>query len=142
LRGSSSTSRRLATRLLVSRLHWLSLCARSLRLASRLPVAWLQQLYCAYTVHSDALSRRSTSHRSVALAPTVRPVTLSRSSTTLCVASATSSCGHTCSTSATPCVVITCLAATPPLLRVCRVPPRHRLPAESRRPLISTSFPN
>jgi hypothetical protein len=38
--------------------------------------------------------------------------------------------------------VTTCLAATLALLLVCRVPPRRRLPVVSRRPFISTSFPN
>jgi hypothetical protein len=41
-----------------------------------------------------------------------------------------------------PCVVTTCLAATLALLRVCRAPPRRRLPVASRRPFISTCFPN
>jgi hypothetical protein len=62
------------------------------------------------------------------------------SSTTPCAT--TSSCGHAGSTSATPCVVTTCLAATLSLLRVCRAPPQRRLPVASRRPFISTSFPN
>jgi hypothetical protein len=62
------------------------------------------------------------------------------SSTTSCAV--TSSCGHTGSTSATSCVATTCLAATVALLRVRRVLPRCRLPVASRRPLISTSFPN
>jgi hypothetical protein len=44
------------------------------------------------------------------------------------------------STSATLCVATTCLAATSTLLRVHREPPRHRLLATSRGPLISTSF--
>jgi hypothetical protein len=55
---------------------------------------------------------------------------------------ATSSCGHAGSTSATPCVMTTCLAATLTLLRVRSAPPRRHLPVASRRPLISTSFPN
>jgi hypothetical protein len=38
--------------------------------------------------------------------------------------------------------VTTCLTATLALLRVCRVPPRSRLPVSSRQPFISTSFPN
>jgi hypothetical protein len=42
----------------------------------------LHQLYCAYAVHPDVPSRRSTSRRSVALAPAVRPVTASRGATT------------------------------------------------------------
>jgi hypothetical protein len=62
------------------------------------------------------------------------------SSTTLCTA--TSSCGHTGSTSATLCVATTCLAATLALHLVRHTPPRRRLPITSRRPFISTSFPN
>jgi hypothetical protein len=62
------------------------------------------------------------------------------SSTTPCAA--TSSCGHAGSTSATSCVVTTCLAATLTLLRVRRAPPRRHLSVASRRPFISTSFPN
>jgi hypothetical protein len=62
------------------------------------------------------------------------------SSTTPCAV--TSSCGHAGSTSATLCVVTTCLTATVALLRVCRAMPRRRLPVASRRPFISTSFPN
>jgi hypothetical protein len=42
----------------------------------------LHRLYYAYAVHPDALSRHSTSHRSVALALTMRPVTASRGATT------------------------------------------------------------
>jgi hypothetical protein len=60
--------------------------------------------------------------------------------TTQCAA--TSSCGLTGSTSATPCVATTCLAETLALLRVRCVPPRRRLPVASRRLFISTSFPN
>jgi hypothetical protein len=55
---------------------------------------------------------------------------------------ATLFCGHSGSTSATPCVVTTCLVATLALLRVRRALPRRRLPVASRRPFISTSFPN
>jgi hypothetical protein len=62
------------------------------------------------------------------------------STTTPCAA--TLSCGHAGSTSATPCVVTTCLAATLARLRAHRTPPRRRLPVASRRPFISTSFPN
>jgi hypothetical protein len=54
----------------------------------------------------------------------------------------TSSCGHTGSTSATPCVVTTCDAATLAPFRVHRAPSRRRLPVASRRPFILTSFPN
>jgi hypothetical protein len=71
---------------------------------------------------------------------TVRGSSRGSSSTTPYVA--TSSCGHTGSTSATPCILTTCLAATLALLRVRHVPPRRRLPVASRRPFISTSFPN
>jgi hypothetical protein len=60
--------------------------------------------------------------------------------TTLCAT--TSSCSHAGSTSAMPCVVTTCLAATLALLRVRRAPSRRRLPVASRRPFILTSFPN
>jgi hypothetical protein len=42
----------------------------------------LHRLYCAYTVHPDVSSRRSTSRRSLALALVVRPVTTSRGVTT------------------------------------------------------------
>jgi hypothetical protein len=38
--------------------------------------------------------------------------------------------------------VTTCLAATLALFRVRRAPPRRRLSVASRRPFISTSFPN
>jgi hypothetical protein len=42
----------------------------------------LHWFYCAYAVHPDASSRRSTSRRSAALALVVRPVTASRGATT------------------------------------------------------------
>jgi hypothetical protein len=42
----------------------------------------LHRLYCAYAVHPDASSRRSTSRRSVALALAMRPVTAYRGATT------------------------------------------------------------
>jgi hypothetical protein len=51
------------------------------------------------------------------------------SSTTPCTV--ISSCCHAGSSLATPCVVTTCLAATLALLRVCRTPPRRRLPVAS-----------
>jgi hypothetical protein len=98
--------------------------------------------YFACVVHLDAPSRRSSSHRSAALALTMRPVTLSHGSTTPCTDAAISSCGRTGSTSATPCVTTTCLVATSALLRVRRAPSRHRLSIASRLPLISTSFSN
>jgi hypothetical protein len=43
---------------------------------------WPHRFYCTYAVHPDAPSRHSTSHRSVALALAVRPVTASRGATT------------------------------------------------------------
>jgi hypothetical protein len=61
-------------------------------------------------------------------------------STTPCTA--TSSCSHTGSTLATPCITTTCIATTLDLLRVRRVAPRRRLPVASSRLLISTCFPN
>jgi hypothetical protein len=112
------------------------------RLASRLLVAWLHRLYCAYAVHPDVPSHYSTFRRSVALALALCPVILSRDSPTLCATAVTSSCGHTGPTSATSCVTTTCLAATLALLLVRRAPPRHHFPVASRRPLILTSFPN
>jgi hypothetical protein len=42
----------------------------------------LHRLYCAYVMHPDALSRHSTSRRSVALALMMSPVTASRGATT------------------------------------------------------------
>jgi hypothetical protein len=44
----------------------------------------LHWLYCAYVVHPDAPSHRSTSRRSIALALIVRPATASRGATTHC----------------------------------------------------------
>jgi hypothetical protein len=71
---------------------------------------------------------------------TSRGPSCSSSLTSPCAA--TSCCSHAGSTSATSCVVTICLAATLALLRVHRAPPRRRLPVASRRPFISTSFPN
>jgi hypothetical protein len=71
---------------------------------------------------------------------TVRDSSRGSSSTTPYII--TSSCGHTGSTLATSCVATTCLAATLALLRVRHAPRRRRLPVTSRRPFISTSFPN
>jgi hypothetical protein len=110
--------------------------------------------YFAYAARPGALARRATRHVARCAARR-RPLRLRRasgclgtsrgpsrgsSSTTPCAA--TSSCDHTSSTSAMLCVVTTCLAATLALRRVRRVPPRRRLPVASRRPFISTSFPN
>jgi hypothetical protein len=66
--------RRRAARLLVGRSHWLSRRYYS--------SSGLHQLYCAYVVHPNAPSRRSTARQSVALALAVRPVTASRGATT------------------------------------------------------------
>jgi hypothetical protein len=85
-------------------------CVRVPRLLARLVV-------------DHASSHCSTSVRSVALALAVRVVAPSRGSTTPCAATAISSCSHTSSTSAMPCVATTCLAATPAVLRVPHVPP-------------------
>jgi hypothetical protein len=105
------------------------------------PCVWVPRLL-AHLVVDHTPSRRSTSRQSVALALAVRSIAPSHGSTTPCAAAATSSCGHTGSTSAMPCVATTCLAATPAVLRVRHVPPRHRPPVASRRPLMLTSFPN
>jgi hypothetical protein len=59
-----------------------ALALHRLRRAPRVLVARLHQLYRGYAVHPDALSHGSTSHRSVALALVVRPVTPSPGSTT------------------------------------------------------------
>jgi hypothetical protein len=83
----------------------------------------LLRLHCAFGCLDTS---RSSSHGS--------------SSTTPCAA--TSSCGHTGSTSTTPCVATTCLTATLALHQLRRAPPQHRLLVASRRPFISTSFPN
>jgi hypothetical protein len=56
----------------------------------------------------------------------------SRGSSSTTPYATTSSCGHAGSTSATPCVVNTCLAATLALLRVRRAPPRRHLPRSHR----------
>jgi hypothetical protein len=63
------------------------------------------------------------------------------SSTTLAPCAAISSCDHTGSTSATPCNMTTCLAATLALLRVRRAPPRRHLLIASRRPFITVTPP-
>jgi hypothetical protein len=64
----------------------------------------------------------------------------SRGSSSTIPCAATSSCGHTGYTSATSCVVTTCLAATLALIRLRRALPRRRLSVTSRQPFISTSF--
>jgi hypothetical protein len=79
-------------------------------------------------------------HRASGCLGTSRGPSHGSSSTTPCAT--TSSCGHAGSTLATPCVVTTFLAATLALLRVRSAPPQRRLPVASRRPFISTSFPN
>jgi hypothetical protein len=55
---------------------------------------------------------------------------------------ATSSCNHTGSTSAMPCVATTCLAETLALHQLRHTPSRRRLLVALRRPFILTSFPN
>jgi hypothetical protein len=57
-RASSSTTRRLAARLLVGRLYWFSPCARSLRLAAQLLCA--PPLDFSHAVHRDYLSCSNT----------------------------------------------------------------------------------
>jgi hypothetical protein len=109
--------------------------------------------YYAYAARPGASARRTARRRLLRLAQARRRLLRQRrasgclgmshgpsrgsSSTTPCVA--TLSCGHAVFTSATPCVVTTCLAATPALLRVRRAPPRRRLLVASRRPFILTS---
>jgi hypothetical protein len=87
--------------------------------------------YFAYAARPGAsacrAARRAARHRLLrlrrasGLLGTSRGPSRGSSSTTPCAA--TSSCGHVGSTSAKPCVVTTCLAATLALLRVCRAPP-------------------
>jgi hypothetical protein len=79
----------------------------------------LHRLYCAYAVHLDAPSRRSTSRRSVAPALTVRPVTASHGITT-------SRLDCTSSTTPMPCIRAHRLDARQPValaLAVCPVIP-------------------
>jgi hypothetical protein len=64
----------------------------------------LHWLYCAYVVHPDVSSRRSTSCRSVPLALIVHPVTVSRGATTHCP-------DCTGSTAPIPCIQMCRLAA-------------------------------
>jgi hypothetical protein len=66
----------------------------------------------------------------------------SRGSSSTTPRAVTSSCAHAGSTSATPCVMTTCLAATLALLRVRRAPLRRRLPVASRRLVISKLVEN
>jgi hypothetical protein len=82
-----------------------------------------------------------TSRRSVALALTVRLVTPPRGSTTPCASARLVVRSHWLYFSQSW-VATTCLTATPTLLQVRRMPPRHGLLAASCQPLISTSFPN
>jgi hypothetical protein len=106
--------------------------------------------YFAYAARPGASARRAARltarHRLLRLHRTFECLGTSRGSshgsslTTPCAA--TSSCSHTGSTSATPCVATTCLVATLALLQLRRTPPRRRLLVASRRPFISTSFPN
>jgi hypothetical protein len=124
------------------------------RSSSTTPPRRLVVDYFTYAARPGASARRTARHaaRCAARRRLLRPrrasgcLGMSRSpsrgssSTTPCAA--TSSCGHAGSTLATPCVVTTCLTATLALLRVRHAPPRRHLPVASRRPFISTSFPN
>jgi hypothetical protein len=85
--------------------------------APRLLVVRLHWPYCAYDVHLDAPSRRSTSRQSFALALAVRPFTPSRGSTSLSLNLLS---GRTGSTSATPCAATTRLPAAAALPRLRR----------------------
>jgi hypothetical protein len=91
----------------------------------------LHQLYCAYVVHPDAPSRRSTSRQSVALALALCPV-IPLCVMTTCLAAATdifrlrcasgclgTSCGSSSTTS--PCAGSSSTTSTTPRIRV----PRH-----------------
>jgi hypothetical protein len=115
------------------------------RLVTRLVVPLVVDFF-AYAVRPGASARRAARRRLLHLCRASGCLGMSRSSsrgsssTTLCAA--TSSCGHTGSTSSTPCAATTCLAETLALLRARRVLPQRRLPVASRRPFISTSFPN
>jgi hypothetical protein len=98
--------------------------------------------YLAYAMRPGASARRAACRQLPRLRRASGCLGTSRGSLSTTPCAATSSCGHTGSTSATPCVVTTFLAATLALLRVRRVLPQHHLPVASRRPFISTSFPN
>jgi hypothetical protein len=123
------------------------------RLITRLVVPLVID-YFSYVARPGALAHRAARHaarraaclrllrlrRTSGCLGTSRGPSRGSSLTTPCAA--ISSCSHTGSTSATPCVVTTCLTATLALLRVRRALPRRRLPIASRRPFIWTSFPN
>jgi hypothetical protein len=102
--------------------HWSVALALAVRpvIVSRLLIAQVHWLYCAYAVHPDAPSCRSTSRQSVTLALAVRPVTPFRGSSAppLNLLS-----GRTGSTSATPCSTTTCLTTIPTLPKVRHAPP-------------------
>jgi hypothetical protein len=101
-----------------------TLCIRVPRQVARLVVDFF-----AYTARPGASARHAARRR------LLRLLRASGCLGTLCGSSSGSS-------STTPCVVTTCLTATLALLQVCRALLRHRLPVASRRPFISTSFPN
>jgi hypothetical protein len=112
-------------------------------------VAWLVAPlvvdYFAYAVRPSASARhtaRRTARRQLRLRRVSGCLGTSHGSSSTTPCAVTSSCGHTGSTSVAPCVATTCLVATLALLRIHRAPPRHRLLVASRRPFISTSFPN
>jgi hypothetical protein len=114
-RGSSRSSSRRSS----------STTSPSLRVrVPRRLVTWLVVDYFAYATRPGASARRASRHvarrrllrlcRASGCLGTSRGSSHGSSSTTLCTT--TSSCGHTSSTSATPCVATTCLTATPALL--------------------------
>jgi hypothetical protein len=102
--------------------------------------------YFAYAARSCASARRvarlAVRRRLLRLRRASGCLSTSRGSLSTTPCAVTSSCGHNGSTSATPCVATTCLVATLTLLRVRHALLRRRLPIASRRPFISTSFPN
>jgi hypothetical protein len=115
--SSARCAARRAARRRLLRLHRASGCPDTSCDSSRGSSSTTPPYAGSSSTKSTAPSLHSTSRRLVSLAPAVCPVTLSRGSTTPCVAAVTSSCGHTGSTSATLCVATTCLVATPALLR-------------------------
>jgi hypothetical protein len=109
------------------------------RLVTRL-VAPLIVDFFAYTVRPSASARRAACRRLLRLRRASGCLGTSRGSSSTTSCAATSSCGHTGSTSATPCVVTTCLE----YVACCRdvVFWSHRVDHSSRLVWISTSFPN
>jgi hypothetical protein len=141
-RAARHAARRAARR----RLHRVRVPQHVARLVAPLVVDYIARPGASARRATHHAARRAARRRLLCLRCVYRCLGTSRgpshgsSSTTPCAV--TSSCGHAGSTSATPCGVITYLAATLALLRVRRAPPRRHLPVASRRPFISTSFPN